>query len=397
MKKIGILTHCIANNFGANLQALSTACFLEKRGYEPYFICWGDYLNNNTPIEQQTIHRGFLRNQGFAVSELCHTDKDFTTCIDREGIKNIIVGSDCVLTYQSKALPYKLTRRGFVKVQNNKDYEFPNPFWLPYIQQRSDIGRFLMSASSGGSINGFIPYKTVTRMKDLLSKYDYISVRDTFSKQFVKRITGRTDIAITPDPVFGFNNNISIIPSREEITKKYNLSNNYYVISFYDSNWPNQQWANAFMEEAHKKNISCVGVPMPQGGRKSDFDINLELPIDPLNWYALIKYSQGYVGNNMHPMIVALHNHIPFFSYNIHGSSLFRGRIQILRTSKEYDLLRKFNLEQNVVPQPRLYQIPPKQIVQRLTCFDTEYCEHIASSLAIEYDSMMTEIISKFK
>lgn len=38
--KIGILTYHCVPNFGAQLQALSTVCYLKRAGYEPILLNW---------------------------------------------------------------------------------------------------------------------------------------------------------------------------------------------------------------------------------------------------------------------------------------------------------------------------------------------------------------------
>ena len=92
MKNIGVLTHCIADNFGANLQALSTACYLRNKGLNPVFFKWDPYpVNNNN--EQLKLHRSFLERQGFVVTENCKTDEDFIRCISNYDIDFVIVGS----------------------------------------------------------------------------------------------------------------------------------------------------------------------------------------------------------------------------------------------------------------------------------------------------------------
>lgn len=53
---------------------------------------------------------------------------------------------------------------------------------------------------------------------------------------------------------------------------------------------------------------------MPTGiGFKHNFDFSITTPLPPLDWYALIKYAKGYIGENMHPIVVALHNAVPCF------------------------------------------------------------------------------------
>ena len=395
MEKVAILTHSVANNYGANLQALSTAWYLKNHGYEPIFLHWGSYLSNNTTSAQVKIHQNFLKNNGFSMSEPLKTDKEFANYINTEKIERIIVGSDCVLTYEKRRFPFRLTRKGFVRIKQSDDYMFPNPFWLSFLKDVPNIKRCLMSASCGGSSNLNINENDVRHsMKELLGKFDYISVRDTFTAKFVRRLLhNQREIKITPDPVFGFNTNINAIPTEEETRGKYGLTGKYYVISFYNSFWPNQKWADSLMDEAHKKGFKCVSILMPQGGRNSNFDIDVELPLDPMDWYALIKYSNGYIGNNMHPIIVAIHNKVPFFSFNIHGRSYLHGRVQLIKTSKEYDLLRRFSLQKYLVPQPLYPFVSVKKIVKHLISFETDKNKNASVIMQKEYDEMMKQIM----
>lgn len=399
MKKVAILTHSIAYNYGANLQALSTASYMKNHGYEPVFLQWGSYLSGNTPSAQVEIHKNFLRRAGFVMSEPLDSEEEFFNYIRKEEIRRIIVGSDCVLTYESHTFPFTLTRRGIVRINNSKDYEFPNPFWLPFLDNNYEIKRCLLSASTGGRSKMKIKDKDVlNKMILLLDKFDYISVRDTFTKTFVEKLLPhRKDVSLTPDPVFGFNKNVDVTPSEIDIRKRFKLEGKYYVICFYKSNWPDQQWADRLMSEAHNKGVKCISIQMPQGGRNSHFDMDIELPLDPLDWYALIKYSNGYIGNNMHPMIVALHNNVPFFIYNIHGRSILRGRIQLIKTSKEYDLLSRFGLQHYLTPQPFLHFVSPKTVVNKLSTFDTEKCRKASSTLLSDYEKMMSLIVDKLE
>lgn len=394
MEKVAILTHSVANNYGANLQALSTASYLKNHGFQPVCLQWKSYLASNTPLEQINLHRSFLINNGFEMSSPLETNEDFYNFLEKEKIKKIVVGSDCVLTYQSNTFPFRLTRHGFERIKNTEDYDFPNPFWLPFLNKDTEIKKCLMSASTGGASTMKIKNKTVRdSMVDYLSRFDFISVRDSFTAKFVREMLPQHTIIITPDPVFGFNNNVKNVPSEQVIRNKYNIDNKYFVICFYSNNWPNQRWADNLMNEAHKKGIMCVSLLMPQGGRKSFFDINIDLPLDPLDWYALIKYSNGYIGNNMHPIIVSMHNNVPFFCYNIHGRSYLHGRIQLIKTSKEYDLLSRFGFQRNLVPQPFMRFITPKKVVDSLLGFDVEKCRIASNTMQFEYDEMMKSIL----
>jgi len=396
MKNIGIMTHCAATNYGANLQALSTANFLRNNGLNPVFFFWSDYLTVDDKAPQALIHQNFLKNQGFSVSNPCSENNDFLDVIDKYDIHDIIVGSDCILTYHNKKrFPYILTRKGFIRIEESQDYQFPNPFWLPFIRKEDNISLFMVSGSCGSSD---IPKDEEIKqeMSKLLDRFSYISVRDSYTKKMVEKILGSSKkINLTPDPVFGFNYNRKdgTINHRTYLNEKFKLPNKYFVVSFYYQYWPSQAWADELMKYAHDKGISCVSIPMPLGKRKSNFDVDIDGPLDPLEWYDIIRYSEGYIGNNMHPMIVALHNSIPFFDFNIHGKFVFQKKIQMVSTSKEVDLLRRFNLQEYQIAQQRNFLVSPKNIIDKLISFDREYCKQCATSLQSDYLLMMNTIL----
>lgn len=118
----------------------------------------------------------------------------------------------------------------------------------------------------------------------------------------------------------------------------------------------------------------------------------IEHPLDPIDWYYCIKYSDGYVGNNMHPMIVALHNCVPFFDFNIHGRYLLNGHIQLIKTSKEYDLLHRFSMQSCQIAQSKFSSITPKEVLNRILQFDKEKCQLVSKRLNEEYLDMMRKI-----
>lgn len=396
MKNIGIMTHCVATNFGANLQALSTANFLRNNGYNPIFFRWSEYLSVDETTPQALIHQNFLKNQGIIVSDPCSNDEDFLDVIHKYDIHNILVGSDCILTYHNKKrFPYILTRKGFIRIEESKDYQFPNPFWLPFLRKDDDISLFMVSGSCGSSD---IPNdETIKReMSRLLNRFKYISVRDSYTKKMVETILESSKIInLTPDPVFGFNyNRIEGTENlKDNLRHKFNLPEKYFVISFYHQFWPSQEWTNELIKNAHKNGISCVSIPMPLGKRKSDFDVNIDSPIDPLEWYDIIRYSEGYIGNNMHPMIVAIHNAIPFFDFNIHGKYVFQKKIQVVSSSKEVDLLRRFDLQDYQIAQQRSFMVSPKKVIEKLLTFNRDYCKQCATILQKDYVMMMNTIL----
>lgn len=400
METIGILTHCVANNYGANLQALSTAYFLKKLGYRPYFLLWNKYLIERNKImnkDQLVIHSNFLKNLGFELSLPCVTDSDFINTIQTQNIRNVLVGSDAVLTVKSILDRIIINRHGIKLQKVQADQTFPNPFWLSFAKNNINCKFFLLSPSSQSTSYEFLSYDVKKKMAVQLSKFSYLSARDKHTQNMIKSIIGSNiNVPITPDPVFGFNHNVpnNIIPSKQYILSKFNLNENYYLISFYKGNSMSKEWINSLHKKIKTDGDELYPLPMPQGMFENDLSKNIDLPINALEWYALIKYSKGYIGNNMHPIIVAIHNQIPFFSIDHHGRKILCFKFE--KTSKVYDLLKRWGLLEYRIGDKHKSNISSDIVFQKLKSFNISHCRYVADNLYMLYSKMMNEISAQF-
>lgn len=79
-----------------------------------------------------------------------------------------------------------------------------------------------------------------------------------------------------------------------------------------ENNAPSEDWIKKFFYCCNEKGLAVISLPYPQEENSLNVDVNISLPISPIEWYNIIKYSVGYVGNNMHPIIVSIHNAVPF-------------------------------------------------------------------------------------
>ena len=86
----------------------------------------------------------------------------------------------------------------------------------------------------------------------------------------------------------------------------------------------------------------CVAFPIDGAMAFSHpFKHSISIPLSPLDWYALIKYSAGYVGSNMHPIVSSLANGVPCYSLDNWGSTnLWRKKEnnEIVKRLKEYPI-----------------------------------------------------------
>lgn len=391
---IGILTHCIANNFGANLQALSTAFYLRNHGYTPIFFYWDVYLRNRSSKmnqEQLEMHRTFLEQYGFVISKSCSTEEDFLSVMDEYNIQNIIVGSDAVFTYSTWIERFSLKKMRLR--ETTADKSFPNPFWVPFANRSKGCRYFYLSPSCQSTNYKFIGSKTKALMRRQIKLFSYVCARDTCTKEMIEYILkDETSISITPDPVWGFNYNSIPIPSKQEICQRFGLKEKYILMSFYRCPL-SSDWIKEFRNIATSDDIAVYCLPMPQGGGIEGIP-NIGLPLNSIDWYALIKYSCGYVGHNMHPIIVSMHNNVPFFSIDQHGKKILKFFFE--KSSKVYDLMNRFSFHENRVCEKKISNITPGIVYDRLSHFDYNKCKEIAQNMENQYIHLMETICLGF-
>ena len=202
---------------------------------------------------------------------------------------------------------------------------------------------------------------------------------------------------ITPDPVWGFNYNFTNLPSKEAIIKKYNLKENYLLVSFYKGAEPDSIWFTNLERDALEHDMYCYSLPMPQGIFNSPLNKNISLPLNPIDWYCLIKYAKGYIGHNMHPVIVSIHNQIPFFSIDQHGRKIISRIVRDDKSSKIYDLLDRLGLLEYRISKNSLKKIHTSEICKKIIEFDTKKEAEISQRMYVEFLDLMTAICHKLE
>ncbi|MGN6493963.1 MAG: polysaccharide pyruvyl transferase family protein [Agriterribacter sp.] len=395
-RKIGILTHFDVCNFGANLQALSTASYLRDNGYSPLFIHWGGYQENllNGVSEQQFVaHKSFVEKY-LPSTSTCYNDEDIRNAIKNESIDAIVVGSDAVLTYKPFFDRFLLTKKGIVYTKPNQDYLFPNPHWLSFFNDEVSIPAALMSPSSQNSVYWMINPSLKQKMGKQLQKFSYLSARDTWTKNMIQYLNpAAKDVPVTPDPVFAFNQNVRQDVTKDSVLKKFNLPEKYVLVSFHKKKQllPGEAWLKEFREIGSKLGIATVELPMPKGNAQLNLEYQITNPLDPLDWYNLIRFSDGYVGHLMHPIIVSLHNTVPCFSFDTYGFTMFK-YFKNYTSSKIYDIFNTAQLLQNWEKAENIFKTTPQKVWDALTNFDKSKCEKFINNKLADYNKMWLNI-----
>lgn len=406
--RIGILTYHCPPNFGAQLQAISTVGFLRKMGHEPIVLHWYPkdleaMYSRRVGTEQNKCHEEFSQ-QVFPLSQKCQTEEELIAEINHLQLEAILVGSDALFKY----FPLK-NRRHFDFRRLKYIYHY-QPLSCECLEGNPFFGAFLgelhpqIPASVYAASSQNCPYFLMNRaeknaMKEALSHYEMISVRDAWTQKMVQCITIQKNVPIFPDPVFAFQQNCDLpIPSKEEILTRFGLNEDYVLFSFSAKHYKAEYIKSIanYIEEIGKQ---PVALPMPEKLFSAGIQKQIALPLSPLDWYALIKYAHGYVGERMHPIVVCLHNAVPFYCFDEYGTTEKRGffhkqEVFIPSSSKTYQIVSSAGLQDNLYSAKSKNQLPsPRHIVARLAHFDKDRCAAFSRQKAEEYNAGMLTII----
>lgn len=405
--KIGLLAYHAACNFGAFLQLLSTVEYIKKIGYDPIVINWvpKDFREDYERRSLEEVRKLYskLQQQYYHLSELCETAVDVAHVIKEQSIKAVIVGSDAVTQHHPLRSRIVFPCKRIIAIAHpTSDRMFPNCFWgifNDYLEKPVPVA--LISGSSQDSKFYYITGKTKERMKAAILKYCYVSVRDEWTQKMVSYLTDEEiHPSITPDPVFAFNQNaLHFVPSKEEILKKYCLPDDYMILSFKGTKSVSQDWIDDFQVLANNKGISCVKLPYADAQAFGNVQYSVGDVITPIEWYALIKYSRGYIGNNMHPIVTSLANGVPFYSFDNYGIIKNHGLDTDGESSKIYHILNAADFLSNrvYIRGPR-YKMPlPCHVFDSIMNFDRKKEMIFAKSYLDKYNEMMRQAISSIE
>lgn len=402
--RVGILTYQRVCNYGANLQLLSTIGYFKKHGYIPIVINYIDeslssFYQNNTPTIEYECFKQFW-DDVLPLSKTCHNPEQIATVLEEENIEAVIIGSDAVAQHHPLFERIIFSTRTLLAVKKiTRDRLFPNPFWGTFVDYLDKpIPVCQMSVSSQDSAYKLISPRIKSQIRKRILGMAYTSVRDSWTQNMFKYITKAQVVPqITPDPVFAFNSNAyELIPSREQIIHKYNLPEKYVLFSFLNNHTVSGKWLADIETIFLSRGIHSVSLTFPQGmGHISPFQKRIDIPINPLDWYALIKYSNGYIGHNMHPIVVCIHNGIPFYSFDNYGTRRFNGYVVDESSSKIKHILDLAGLSQNRSSCLDRNFIPPtpEHIVNLILGFDCNSSFAFAQYYLKQYKVMMDDII----
>lgn len=400
--KIGVLTYHCVPNFGAQLQSLSTIGCIKRMGHTPVLLHWYPkdlerLYSRVVPPKQITCQMRFAE-EVFPLSIMCRNERQLIKEIERQQLDLIVTGSDALFKY----VPLCDRRREFSKrrlryVNNYVSCETleGNPFFCDYYDELSrqiPVVAFSVSSQS-------CPYYKMTEgereeMGRHLRNFACITVRDHWTKQMVEEVSGLKDIQVSPDPVFAFNTNCYIpIPTKEDLSSRFSLPDHYALFSF-----PKGVVSLDYLHELGnillQRGITPIALTEPEGLGDVAFSYKIDLPLTPIDWYALIKNADAYIGLRMHPIIVSLHNSTPFYSFDGNGVSDTLTGTFLPQSSKIYDILKEANFLDNTYMLRSRNQVPDcNHVIELIMEFDKGRCMEFSNRMNQVYKKAFSSII----
>lgn len=371
--KIGLLTYHWAPNFGAQMQTYASVLRLRAMGHEPVVINWRPMdseqkFKARIPGEQWEVVQKFA-GDFFDMTPLCRDENEVWQAVRDEKLDGVLVGSDSLFNL----IPPRFSLRRLRKSRVFSDHAFPNPFWMPCGPEGNVPYAGLSISSQNSPYHAFAPQKDA--IGAALRRFRYLSVRDEWTRQMVEYFTdGAVSPPVTPDPVFAMEQNRPPVASKAELCRRYGLPERYVLVSFFGEGQSSAPpaWVRHFSKLAGRRGLTCVEFPRAEGCQRLPLEHRIPLPLSPLDWYGLIRHASAYVGMLMHPIVVALHNAVPCYSFDNYGM-LHGLRRRDERNSKIFLLLWDLGLAENRHSVFRRWTWPsPEAVMERLCAFDKE-------------------------
>ena len=193
-----------------------------------------------------------------------------------------------------------------------------------------------------------------------------------------------------------FHNVPEVLENSSKILARFNLPEKYLLVSFKKKiKGIDEQWMANLEKEAKARGYELFALPLPEKLISYGVTKSIDLPISPIEWYTLIANSVGYIGQNMHPIVVSLHNANPFFSFDYYGLSSDIDKTD--SSSKISHILKTAGFsDYRISSVGKEVSITPNHVLDKIESFDKEKCKQFSDKYLKQYLAMMNEILPHF-
>lgn len=325
--KIGILTYHFAINYGAVLQCYALQQTLHEMGYDDVeIINYNTYnwrlLLQNLPhrFSYELFHKAYIKFshynsadnvfRKFVDSKLCCSSKVNMSTLPELAKKYdaIIVGSDQVWAPRMReGSPYFLNWKPV-------EYEGKRIAYAPCCMIKK------------------IQPSQISTLTKALNAFDWLSVRDDETRQFVSHLTGESPVTV-PDPTFLYDFAL-VLHNKPIINEPYIF---VYVLGT-DIPGSNKEAIRKLRSLLPETKVYAVTLSKTNPVDTSWAD-KVIYDASPEDWLNYVQFAKLVYTDSFHAAIFSIKFHIPFFAYYSMPS----------RRPRFDDLIEKFGLNENIV------------------------------------------------
>ncbi len=319
--KIGLLTHYLVNNQGAQLQMCAMCRFLEALGHEVYILTYEKNFDFNKDEKKKN---------SASVWQFPYYFKEY---LIKKGIGLTAFNTAKALKHknalkQLKLLPYDTDSLDAVVIGSDEVFSidvgcnimmYGHGLKVPAIAYAPSFGR-----STEKLLREFGVYELV---KTGLSKMYRISARDVHTQTMIQRMTGR-NAPLVCDPVILYNGKAFEAPIKK-------IKQKYILIYSYDRHMVEKFEIDAIKTFANMRGLITVSC----GTYHKWCDMNIVCNAE--QWYSYFKNASCVLTDTFHGTVVAMKNHCNFAVFVR----------QSINVNKLNSLLEETDLKGRILPQ----------------------------------------------
>ena len=357
MKKVCVQTWFNSLNFGTTLQAYALFCKLRSLGYDVAILDGigqglQDLLNRIKVLISRTfVHREpkWMHERRRAVRKWCTNNFIIHHINSKKDLEAVIQETDCFISGSDQIW--------------NTYFEFNTAMFLSFAQEKKRISY----ASSIGTAN--VNPIHANAIRELLSLYSHISVREETGARALQQLTGRSDITQVPDPTFLLSKDewLSLDQGvNDSIQKPYILC---YLLG------SNPEYPNFIKKISTCYNASNVVLtPSLENPGLSIPNSQILTTLNASQFIHLISHAQLICTDSFHATALAAIMQRPFIDF-----LRFSDGDTLSQNSRIHDLLSHLNLNDRifthsrVIPQGKIDFSKVNQIIELDRKLGTEY------------------------
>ncbi len=358
--KIGLMTWYKYHNYGTVLQAYALYKKIRDLGYNPYMINYkprekNRYLQRRKDIPQK------IKNK------LIHRHLDFSkVAFDDFICKNFTETSECNTYIELKELNNQFQAFICGSDQIWSSYVFDEKYFLNFADENKIIS-YAPSLGSSEVTDGVVR----DRMKHLISRFKYLSVREETGKKIIFDVASR-DAKVTLDP--------TLLLSKDEWEESLDLETTnskqekYALCYFLGSS---DKYVSQIETYAKNNGLKIINIPFLKNAKINKYTSTT--PIGPREFVNLIKDAQVVFTDSFHGIIFSINFNTNFFAYK-----RFKDNEKLNQNSRVLDILKKLNLEGHLVNEnfiPSIEEADFRDVNARLAELREDSLDFLSSSL----------------